>query len=354
MATKQGARRCSGVADCNRVSDPSPDRRHTDPWHSPPPDPERARVLQMLRKHGHGPTSFQVLERGFSYWFDEDAVVGYVDAAGWRVVAGCPVAAPAQWSSVAERFIEDAGRPVAFLGVEDDFLEALRGSGVTCDALKIAEQPDLDPRNYSVDGQARRSLRSQLNRARNKGVRVRRVQPEALQRAPGSLRAEIERVLERWLESRRMSVLRFMVDLQPFTFPEERRYFVAEQGDQPVGFLSSVPVYGREGWFLEDLVRVPDAPNGTSELLVNAALEEARAEGCGYVTFGIAPLAGIERGPGPHRWIRQALGVCYDHLGLLYPFAGLRAFKANTTNGWRGITTYSESNWRRKTRMARK
>ncbi len=285
-------------------------------------------MLELLRRHGHGPTSFQILERGFSYWFDgDDAVVGYVAAERWRVVAGVPVAPPERIGEVARAFVADGG-PVVFFGVEGPFVEALRAAGVDCDLLQVAEQPDWDPSGYHTDGPERRSLRSQVSRARNKGVEVRRVDADEIAHAPGPLRSEIHGVLDRWLESRRMHVMRFMVDLEPFTFPEERRYYVAERGAQPVGFLAAVPVYGRDGWFFEDVIRVPDAPNGTAELLIHTALTDARDRGEPFVTFGMAPLAGIEAGPGPHRWIRAVLRFCCTRLGKLYPFAGVRSFKA--------------------------
>ncbi len=321
-------RRTLGIGTAARSSVKVRAVSRDDPWHSPPPDPERARVLELLRRHGHGPTSFQILERGFSYWFGEEAAVGYVDAGGWRVAAGCPVCAPERVGDVAARFVAAAGRPVAFFGVEPDFLSALERAGVVHDALQVAEQPDWDPRGYTTEGRDRRSLRAQVNRAEHKDVRVRRISPDDLARAPGSLRAEIEQVLDAWLDSRRMSVMRFMVDLEPFSFPEERRYYVAERGDQPVGFLAAIPVFGRSGWFFEDVIRVPDAPNGTAELLIHTAMTEAKERGEPYVTFGMAPLAGVEPGPGRHRWMRAVLHLCFDRLGALYPFAGVRSFKA--------------------------
>lgn len=294
-------------------------------WHSPPPDPERARVLEILRAHGSASTSFQVLERGISYWFDgDDAVVGYVAAGRWRVVAGPPVCPPERMTAVVRDFVADGG-PVAFFAVDADFVAAV---DVPHDTLQIAEQPDWDPAGYHTDSPDRRSLRAQVSRARNKGVEVRRVDADELAHAPGPLRAEIERVLDRWLESRRMSVMRFMVDLEPFTFPEERRYYVAERGADPVGFLAAVPVFARDGWFFEDVIRVPDAPNGTAELMIHTALCDARDRGDTYVTFGMAPLAGVKVGPGRHRWVRAVLHFCYTHLGRLYPFDGVRSFKA--------------------------
>ncbi len=312
------------------MADRPPD---ADRWHSPDPDPDRARALSILRAHARGPSSFQVLERGFRYWFDPEApaVVGYVEASRHRVAAGAPIGPPEVIAAVAARFVADAktrGRGAVFFGVEAPFVEALRAAGVPHDALAIAEAPDWHPARYDLNAPTRRSLRAQVHRAHNKGVRVRRVDADELARRPGPVRAEIENVLDRWLASRRMSVMRFMVDLEPFTFPEERRYYLAECGDRAVGFLAAVPVYQRRGWFFEDVIRVPDAPNGTAELMIHTALEDARAAGDDFVTLGMAPLAGVAAGPGPHRLIRSALRLCYARLGALYHFAGVRRFKA--------------------------
>jgi phosphatidylglycerol lysyltransferase len=297
-------------------------------------------MLALLERFGHGPTSFQTLEQGCSYWFDGPCEAGaaYVDVRGHRVVVGMPVADPAELMAVTARFVaeaDQAGRRAVFFGVERVFLEGLAQTGQPHDAVQLAEQPDWQPAGYHVQGPTRRQLRAQLNRARNKGVVVRRVQPEELARHPGSLRAEIELVLDRWLASRRMSVMRFMVDLEPFTFPEARRYYVAEQGDKPVGFLAAVPVFARDGWFFEDVIRVPDAPNGTADLLIHTALEDAREHGDAYVTLGMSPLAGVHADPGRHRLLRRVLVLSRRHLGPLYRFEGVRRFKARFhPDGW--------------------
>jgi phosphatidylglycerol lysyltransferase len=66
-------------------------------------DPERRRVLAVLRRHGWNATSFQVLEPGFQYWFaDEDACVACVDTGRAWVAAGAPLTEPARLREVAE------------------------------------------------------------------------------------------------------------------------------------------------------------------------------------------------------------------------------------------------------------
>src|SRR6185369_738654 len=59
------------------------------------PDPDAARVLPLLRRHGWNATSFQSLEEGFRYDFQgPDACVPYVDTGRAWVAAGAPIASP--------------------------------------------------------------------------------------------------------------------------------------------------------------------------------------------------------------------------------------------------------------------
>jgi phosphatidylglycerol lysyltransferase len=183
----------------------------------------------------------------------------------------------------------------------------------------VGEQPVWEPGAWEGTLKASRSLREQLRRARAKGVRVRRVAPGELADAASATRRAIEALLARWLATRPMAPMGFLVQLHLFAFPEERRCFVAEREGRLVAFLNAVPVYGRGGWFLEDLLRAPDAPNGSAELLVDAAMREAAAEGAPYLTLGLVPLAGALGAPlRLARWLGAAL----------YDFEGLRAFKA--------------------------
>ncbi len=297
---------------------------------------EADRVLAILRANGTHATSFQILEPGYVYWFDPEvpapgAVVAYVRAGRYRVAAGVPLAPPELVGAVAARFIaatRAAGDRALFFSADQPFIDALGAlpDPPALDTIPIGEQPSWDPATYAATADANRTLRAQLNRARNKGVRVRAVHAEELHDAPGALRAEIETVLQRWLDARRMSVMGFLVDLQPFHLPEERRYYIAEQGDRAVGFLAAIPIYRLGGWFFEDVIRVPDAPNGTVELMVDAAMRDAAEHGDQLVTLGLAPLAGIQDA-GSHTSMRRALRWCYRRLGPLYHFEGVRRFK---------------------------
>ncbi|HVV49316.1 MAG TPA: hypothetical protein VHO06_06645, partial [Polyangia bacterium] len=70
-----------------------------------PADGDRQRALALLRRHGWNATSFQILEPGFSYWFDADeACVAYLDTGRAWVAAGAPIAEPRRAPAVALAF----------------------------------------------------------------------------------------------------------------------------------------------------------------------------------------------------------------------------------------------------------
>ncbi len=275
-------------------------------------------MLGLLRRFGHNTTSFQVLEPGLHYWFlDEDACVAYADTGGAWVSAGAPIAALERKIEVMEAFAAEAaraGRRVRFFAMEHDV-------SATSDftSLHVGEQPSWDPSHWADKLAAKRSLREQLRRARAKGVRVRQAPASEIGDPGHRLRRDVDAMIEHWLASRPMAPLGFLVRLDPFAWLEERRFLVAERDGTVEGILVAVPIYSRGGWFFEDVLRDPAAPNGTAELLFDAGMRLVAAEGSRHVTYGLAALAGTEE-----RWLRRIR----ERTRRLYDFEGLRRFKA--------------------------
>ena len=285
----------------------------------------RERLLPLLQRYGWNATSFQVVETDFRYWFDPegDAAVAFLDTGGAWVVAGAPIGPIEHSRELTRRFGAVARRRrkrIAYFAVEPRFLER-----VPLPSLTIGEQPWWDPREWSERHRGHRGLKEQLRRARAKGVTVARL-PSSV--AANELRPELERLITRWLARRVMPPMSFLVALEPFVFAEERRYYVARASGRVIGLLVAVPVYDRGGWFFEDVLRDPQAPNGTTELMIDTAMRDVAADGCSFVTLGLAPLAGDEP------LLRSARKLMRG----FYNFEGLRAFKAKLRpDGWTTI-----------------
>jgi phosphatidylglycerol lysyltransferase len=248
-------------------------------------------VLDALRRHGWTSTSFQILESDFLIWEDSQGqgLVGYVDTGAAWVAGGEPIADPEQVAAVARRFFAAAAaanRRVCCFATEGRLAE-LPGMH----RLLLGEQPVWDPAAWPDTLATARSLRAQLRRARSHGVTIRRVDAAAV--ATGTpLRIALEALVHRWRASRTLATMGFLVQVEPFGDLQERLLFVAEQSGRPVALLSMAPIFARDGWLFEDLLRDPSAPNGTTELLVDAGMRAIAERGSGWATLGLAPLAG--------------------------------------------------------------
>ena len=287
-----------------------------------------ARARGIIGRHGWNSTVYQILNPGILLWFSErhDALVGYVDHVGVRVVAGAPVAAETELAEVVDEFeraTRAGGRRPCYFAAEPRLQAVCKARG-GYSTVSLGAQPSWDPRDWSMRLASHASLRHQLYRARNKGVRVAEwSSPDARQRS--ALRA----CLDEWLDTRGLPAMHFMVEPETLDELEGRRVFVAERGTDVVGFLVASPIPTRHGWLVEQVVRGKKAPNGTSENLIDAANAAIAATGATYITLGLAPLAqrpGVPPNVNPW-WLRLILAWARAHGDRFYNFRGLETFK---------------------------
>jgi hypothetical protein len=103
-----------------------------------------------------------------------------------------------------------------------------------------------------------------------------------------------------------------------------------------VGLLAASPIPARKGWYLEDVLREPDAPSGTATLLVFEALHALKKDGAELATLGTAPLAndGSNEVSTEHPVVARALRVASKRFSGVYNFEGLRRFKSKFVPSW--------------------
>lgn len=290
-------------------------------------DKERAR--EIILRYGWNATAYQLLNPGIRYWFSEthEALVGYVSKVGVRVVAGAPVAAEQDLTEVAHEFEKDAaeaGERVCYFCAEAR-LEALYQNREGYAHLLLGGQPVWNPQGWDDIIRSQRSLRAQLNRARNKGVTVSEWTDQKAHRHP-----ELEALIVAWLESKALPSLHFLVEPRTLSQVRDRRIFVAQQNGKLVGFLLASPVPTRQGWLAEQIIRHRKASNGTSELLVDAAAHTFADEGSVYFTLGLVPLARslMAQPASQPLWLRWTLKLVRAHGQRFYNFTGLEYFKS--------------------------
>ena len=292
-------------------------------------NPAIARAREIVLKYGWNSTSFQIVNPGIKRWFSDGgyAVVGYVSASGVRVAAGAPVCPEDCLEAVAAEFEADAaanGQRVCYFCAEL-MMESLYADSAAHAKFLIGAQPVWRPAAWPEIISANRSLRAQLNRARNKGVEVTEWPIEKARLHP-----ELAECLRQWLASKGLPPLHFMVESDTLARLENRRVFVAEHNGGVAGFVILSPVSRRNGWLFEQFPHRPGAPNGTVELMIDAAMRALASEGFDYATLGLSPLstrAHVEASDIPI-WLRLFLAWLRKHGQRFYNFDGLDAFKA--------------------------
>jgi phosphatidylglycerol lysyltransferase len=280
-------------------------------------------------RYGWNATVYQILNPGIGRWFsaDGDALVGYVRRHRVRVVAGAPVCALHRLAAVVAEWEDEAARAgdrVCYFGAAGR-VRALLGKKPGYSTVVLGAQPVWRPWQWARIVDKHKSLRAQLNRARNKGVHVGEWPAERATDNP-----ELWRCLGEWLQTRGLPSLHFLVEPQTLGRLEDRRIFVAERDGKAVGFVNCSPVPRRNGWLTEQFVRGENAPNGTVELLIDTAARTLAAEGSDYLTMGLVPLSENNWLPSDYNplWLRFLLTWVRAHGRRFYNFGGLDAFKS--------------------------
>jgi phosphatidylglycerol lysyltransferase len=287
------------------------------------------RARELVLRHGWNSTCFQIVNPGIEYWFGEDgeSVVGYVTSKGVRVVAGAPVCPDGSLTKIAaefEKLARGCGESVCYFGAEARLGEVLHDS-TQHSRVSLGGQPVWHPARWAAIVDAKKSLRAQFNRARNKGVSI---SEWTIEQAHNN--AQLRECLEAWLGTKGLPPLHFVIEPETLERLENRRIFVAERGPNVEAFLILSPVPERSGWLTEQFPHRPEAPNGTVELMMDQAIRKLGEEGFEYVTLGISPLskrARIEDSDNP-AWLKLLLAWMRKHGQRFYNFDGLDHFKS--------------------------
>lgn len=283
------------------------------------------RALGLLERFGSTPDSFQTLR--FDR-FTAPGIDGYVAIRRTRrltLAISDPVCAREDVIELVHALrIEARARKqrLVFLSVTPSVQHQLELMGFGW--IKTGETGFFDLATYSFDGPEMREVRQSARKAEREGVVVRSVRPEDHE--------AIEDVIASWLGTRSTEGFSLQLGVDPYSFAERKRVFVAERDGEIVGYLSCTPIYARNGWYFEDLIRARDAPRGTNHLLVREALSTLRDEGYAIATLGSAPLGRIredEEEGQSRRLVNRALEFAYEHFNAFYNFKGLYEFKSS-------------------------
>jgi len=293
-------------------------------------------LLRLQTLHGYNAHSLVSIAPGAATWSMPgiDGAIIYGEFGRVWLAAGDPLAHKDDIKLLVIGFMAAASkakRIAAFVPATHRFASEAITLGLT--AIKIGAAPYFDLQKWEPRGNSAKHMRAGVNKAVREGVSV-----ELVEDFDPAFRKEIADLCLQWLKSRRAASFGWLLALDPFASAERKKLFIARDSNKRlVGLIAASPIPTRNGWYLEDVLRAPDAPTGTADLLVTEALRHLKESGAAIATLGTAPLA--EDGDDDisthdHPVIERALRSASRPLKAFYSFEGLRRFKGKFVPSW--------------------
>ena len=277
-------------------------------------DPAEEQALRVLidRYGGADSLAYFALRRDKSVVFSPDgqAAIAYRVEAGVCLAAGDPLGERASWPAAIAAWRE-AVRPygwvLAVVGASHQGAQAYHEAGL--EVLELGDEAVIHTARFSTRGEDRVALRRAVAHAEKAGVRVRI--RAAGQIAPAEL-ARIGELADSWRDGD--TERGFSMALGRWGDPADPECLVVEAllgdgtpgegapgagdpaegtpGEHVVGLLSFVP-WGRAGASLDVMRRSPQAPNGTTELMVVELCRRADEVGLRRISLNFAMFRAV-------------------------------------------------------------
>jgi phosphatidylglycerol lysyltransferase len=241
----------------------------------------------------------------------------------WRDPVG-PLIERARALSLYQRHAAELGKHALVVGASGRLAAAAEAMGFG--HVWIGTEPFFELATWDTRGKRGEKVRLACNHARHVGAEACELFPRERARD----REAIARVERAWKAARAARENDSFLRTAPMCDAAARRYFgvttPTERGRELQSFVVCSPV-SRTGYYLQDLVRRPDAPRGAAELVTLAAMEAFRREGVLRVTMGIVPFFDPD---GAHHETpaSRVMHACIDRFDRLYHFQGLQQFRS--------------------------
>lgn len=290
-------------------------------------------LVAAFARNADNPSAVLALNSGVEY-FRAPGIDGFIAfrRAGRHIVQICgPIAPVAEHDALVAAFLSRAAASryrVMAVQLQRNEAETYQRHGFRVDQIGASYAVDLE--RFTLRGKQFVSLRNKISRAGRAGISTQIIPDSDL---TDRLRAEIRSVDDAWLHGKGAHTheIAVLVGELGGKAGGSRRVVLARIDGRLIGYLTFSPVAGsRPGW-LHDLSRkVPDAPPGTMELMVSAAVDQFRCNGDRWLHFGFTPFTGLSdthRMRTSHRAVRTIVRLLAEHGEKLYPAATQLAYK---------------------------
>ncbi|MGK5595477.1 MAG: phosphatidylglycerol lysyltransferase domain-containing protein [Parachlamydiaceae bacterium] len=246
-------------------------------------------ALKLVRKWG-GANSEAVLDPHCLQFIHSDleGFISYKLIGKTAIAFGDPITSPTNKQTLASHFhsyCHQHGYSIIYIAASKKFSDETVKYGLVKAAIEFGPEFYFDPRQNpkELTGTYASLVRRKIRRAEKENTKIYEYIP---------LNEPIEKQLlsvgEKWLKSREGPQMHIS-QVNLFAHRLGKRWFYAQKENEIVGVVTINRLEAYQGYLLNHLMVVPEASNGTSELLFTHVLEKLNGENCSYVTVGAVP-----------------------------------------------------------------
>lgn len=218
-----------------------------------------------------------------------EGVIGYRVATKYVVVLGDPVCPDENLEKLMQKFnafCTQQDKKILYIATSEQFMKwALNrycNSAIEC-GVEIILNPQIDLANKK--GKKASLLRNKYNQSIRDGIQVKEYCGY-----DEHLEEEIQNIREVWLKNRRGPQI-YLLQVNMFVDRIHKRWFYAKHNGRLIAVLMLNRIDAFQGWVLNILMVVPDAPTVTSEFIILSTLSILRSEGCSFFSVGTVPAS---------------------------------------------------------------
>ncbi len=294
---------------------------------------ERSLAREIVERHGRSSLDYFKFWPNKSFFFSPSrrCFIAYSVGANFAITLADPVGPPEEIAETIggfKRFCEDNNWGVAFYQTLPDFLPIYKSLGFK--RLKIGDDAIVDLTSFTLEGRARKRLRSRVKQLEKEGVRIKYYAAPI----PDVLLKELREISDEWLRLPGRHESEFSLGRFDPTYLRSTPVATVEDiNGRALAFVNIVPSY-HSGETTIDLMRHrPDAPNGVMDFLFVKLMLRDRADGYTRFNFGMAPMSGFQEREDASV-LERAVYQFFQRLTFLFSFGGLKAYKAKFASYW--------------------
>lgn len=245
--------------------------------------------LEIIRKYA-GSLSDALLDPDCFFFESEgiEGIIGYKKTKNCFIVIGDPVSNNDDKLKLAmafDHYCKQLHKTPLYFIASKGFLDQSYLSKITkayiCFGKEFYLNPQKNPKKLT--GSHACLIRRKIKHSQNEGVEVKEYKD-----FDKKIELDSEHIAKVWLDSR-TGFQAYISHVRLFDNRSGKRWLFATHKEKIIAVVVLNQVKDKQGWHLNHLMTLPNSPNGTSEALVQKAIDILEDEGCQFLSFGQSP-----------------------------------------------------------------